>query len=132
MAVNWVEIDRLAQAHHQIDPTSSEEALTRQLRLWWCIKYNRPLKDPLLDSYTLDELAYEYLIWFYMNPEHDPVEKKLKEAQTQSDEDWAREQLRKAAEANKKVAPPKPPEPPPASPAPPIPDLPEISTSFDQ
>lgn len=126
MAVNWVEIDRLAQAHHQIDPTSSEEALTRQLRLWWCIKYNKPFKDPLLETYTLDELAYEYLIWFYMSPDNDPVEKKRKEAQQKSDEDWAREQLTKASQ--KKVDPPKPPDPPPQ----PIPDLPEISTSFGE
>lgn len=30
--------------------------------MWWCRKYNRPLKDPLLLSYTPDELAYEYFL----------------------------------------------------------------------
>lgn len=124
--VNWVEIDRLVQAQQQIDATSSEEALTLRLRIWWCLKYNRPFRDPLLDTYTLDQLAYEYLTWFYMSPDNDPVEKKRKEAQQKSDEDWAREQLTKASQ--KKADPPKPPDPPPQ----PIPDLPEISTSFGE
>jgi hypothetical protein len=126
--VNWVEIDRLAKAHHQIDPTSSEEALGRRLRLWFCIKYNRPFKDPILDTYSIDELAYEYLTWFYLNPDNDPLEKKRKESQSKDDETWVLEQLKKS---QKKVDPPKPPEPTPPA-APPIPDLPEISTSFDQ
>lgn len=27
---------------------------------WWCEYYKRPMKDPLLLDYTLEELAYEY------------------------------------------------------------------------
>lgn len=30
------------------------------LRSWWSKYYNRPLKDPLLQEYTLEELYYEY------------------------------------------------------------------------
>jgi hypothetical protein len=30
------------------------------LRSWWSKTYNRPLKDPLLDTYTIWELLYEY------------------------------------------------------------------------
>jgi Glu-tRNA(Gln) amidotransferase subunit E-like FAD-binding protein len=30
------------------------------MRSWWSKFYARPLKDPLLDSYTLEELLYEY------------------------------------------------------------------------
>lgn len=30
------------------------------LRSWWSRTYNRPLKDPLLQDYTLEELYYEY------------------------------------------------------------------------
>ena len=30
------------------------------LKRWWCQHYKRPYKDPLLDSYTLEELYYEY------------------------------------------------------------------------
>lgn len=128
MAVHWVEIDRLAQAYHQIDPTSSEEALTRQLRLWWCIKYSRPFKDPLLDTYSLDELALEYLTWFYMNPENDPLEKKRNESQLEADAEWARQQLQKIqTEKAKKIQ-----ESEKISEPIPIPDLPEISTNFDK
>lgn len=31
------------------------------LQRWWCKKYNRPRKDPLLLEYTLEELMIEYL-----------------------------------------------------------------------
>ena len=30
------------------------------LQAWWSRTYNRPLKDPLLSEYTMDELYYEY------------------------------------------------------------------------
>jgi hypothetical protein len=30
------------------------------LKSWWSKTYNRPLKDPLLDSYSIHELLYEY------------------------------------------------------------------------
>ena len=30
------------------------------MRSWWSKYYSRPLKDPLLESYTLEELLYEY------------------------------------------------------------------------
>lgn len=31
------------------------------LQRWWCKKYNRPRKDPLLAEYTPEELMIEYL-----------------------------------------------------------------------
>lgn len=30
------------------------------LKSWWSNTYNRPLKDPLLENYTLEELLYEF------------------------------------------------------------------------
>jgi len=30
------------------------------LQSWWSKVYNRPLKDPLLQEYTIEELYYEY------------------------------------------------------------------------
>jgi biopolymer transport protein ExbB/TolQ len=30
------------------------------LKSWWSRTYSRPLKDPLLQEYTLEELYYEY------------------------------------------------------------------------
>lgn len=129
MPVLWAEIDKLVQAYHCLDATSSEEALLRRLRVWWARFYSRPFKDPLLETYTLQELIHEFLTIHYLDVENDPLEKKRKESQLHDDEEWARKQLSKAAaqKAEKKPEPPKPPEPPT-----PIPNLPEISTSFDK
>ncbi len=38
---------------------------------WWCKHYNRPLKDPLLLEYTLEELQIEHLMYCI---EEDPQE----------------------------------------------------------
>lgn len=29
---------------------------------WWSSRYSRPIKDPLLQTYTLEELLYEYFL----------------------------------------------------------------------
>ena len=131
MAIHWDEIDRLVQAH-RVSRTTTEADLIRQLRIWWCIKYNKPFKEPLLDSYTLDDLIYEYLYFFYLDPEHDPAEKIKKEDQFKKDEEWARKMLEKHVQKE----PPKTKEPEPAptetqAPSEPMPESPpDISTSF--
>lgn len=51
---------------------NSEAAQIRFLSYWWSKTYSRPLKDPLLQSYTLEELYYEY-------KEHSEREKAAKE-----------------------------------------------------
>lgn len=33
------------------------------LQFWWMQKYNRPYKDPLLQTYTIEELQIEYLMY---------------------------------------------------------------------
>lgn len=104
--VHWVEIDRLVKAHHREDPTSSLEALERYLRKWWCLTYERPFKDPLLEQYTLDELAYEFLTKHYLKPENDPDKVDTVHQMAQEDEEWAakmvQEELRKMeASANR-------------------------------
>lgn len=38
----------------------NEEQLLLYLQSWWSRTYNRPLKDPLLLSYSLEELLYEF------------------------------------------------------------------------
>ncbi len=38
----------------------NEAAQLRFLSFWWSKTYSRPLKDPLLQEYTLEELYYEY------------------------------------------------------------------------
>lgn len=50
----------------------TEEAQLRFLCYWWSKTYSRPLKDPLLQSYTLEELYYEF-------KEHSEREKAAKE-----------------------------------------------------
>jgi hypothetical protein len=60
---------------------------------WWCTHYNKPLKDPLLQQYTLEELAYEYYLIGEIaafkqelaNREADRIE----EEKLQQAEDWA-------------------------------------------
>ena len=75
---------------------------------WWSNKYNRPLKDPLLLSYTLEELALEYHT-------HEEAEKAAEESRKElSDKieaekeqealDWAdEEEARELAELEGKV-----------------------------
>ena len=48
----------------------TEEKLLLFLQSWWSRLYNRPLKDPLLQTYTLEELLYEF---------YDRVERKAAE-----------------------------------------------------
>jgi hypothetical protein len=38
----------------------TERSQLRFLSYWWSKTYGRPLKDPLLQQYTLEELYYEY------------------------------------------------------------------------
>lgn len=94
-SIHWAEIDRLVLAHHRENPTSSLEALERYLRKWWCVTYERPFKDPLLEAYTLDELAYEFLTKYYLKPENDPD--KIEEAKqvNQEDDEWAARMVQK-------------------------------------
>lgn len=93
-------IIRLAKAHRIEEPFSSYSALERFLKFWWCQTYNKPLKDPILLSYTIDELAYEFFRHFYNKPENDP-NKERKDAQAvNEDEEWVKRELAsiKAAE----------------------------------
>lgn len=90
--------------------------------MWWCEHYKRPLKDPLLQEYTLEELAYEY----YMVNEKDVYREemakdeadKIEEAKLQDEEDWADmmeaqfdEQVEEPKKPEKKEEPPKPVDP---------------------
>lgn len=131
--VNWNEIDRLAKAHRLVDPSSTEETLLRQLRVWYCTTYNRPFKDPLLFTYTIEELAYEYLCHYYLEPEHDPILQIAHELQKTSDDDWILQQLREHQQKQAALPEPAPKEPEKIEE--PVPaafaNLPEISTSFD-
>lgn len=89
----------------------SEEQLLLFLKSWWSRTYNRPLKDPLLLSYTLEELLYE----FYDRIERTKAEEerleqesdKIEEDKDRAAIDWAEQQekLDLAAEAAKSEQP---------------------------
>jgi hypothetical protein len=84
------------------------------LMSWWSNKFNRPMKDPVLLSYSLEELAYEY----YLNIENEKARQerielendKIEEAKEQEDQSWAdaeeqAELERKAKELAQKQVP---------------------------
>jgi len=101
------QIRTVAAANARSD-LSDEKQLILFLQSWWSKTYNRPLKDPLLLSYTLEELLYEF---------YDKIERKKAEQERVNSEndkieadkekevlDWAEEEERKELEALKKEA----------------------------
>ena len=93
-------------AHNARASLADDKQLMLFLRSWWSKLYNRPLKDPLLQSYTLEELLYEF---------YDKVERNLADEERASNaeireeevkdkgfDDWAAEEERKEAEATAK------------------------------
>ena len=82
--------------------------MTLFLKSWWSTTYNRPLKDPLLESYTLEELVYE----FYDKIERQKATQeqtaaeadKMEETKEQEVLDWAEEEEKKELEAMKRAA----------------------------
>ena len=81
----------------------TEEQLLLFLQSWWSRTYNRPLKDPLLLNYTLEELLYE----FYDRIERSKAEEerleqddvKIEEEKDKENEDWAEKMEREELEA---------------------------------
>ena len=55
-----VECIRAIAAYNARADLTTERQMTLFLKSWWSNLYNRPLKDPLLESYTLEELLYEF------------------------------------------------------------------------
>ena len=66
----------------------SEADLERFLRAWWCLRYNRPYRDPLLSEYSLEELIVEYLDVSYRSNPESFKKIKAEEAAKQEDEEW--------------------------------------------
>jgi hypothetical protein len=72
------------------------------LRSWWSKAYNRPLKDPLLESYTVYELLYEYrnkverVKAAELNIEQEAD--KIEDAAVEETLDWVEEEERKEKE----------------------------------
>mgnify|MGYP003344983046 FL=1 len=83
-----------------------EHQLLLFLQSWWSKVYNRPLKDPLLATYTIEELLYE----FYDKIEREKASyerveaenDKIEEKKEQEALDWAeKEEKREQEEASK-------------------------------
>lgn len=94
-------------AEYNARNNNTEEGLILFLQSWWSKAYNRPLKDPLLQSYTIHELLYEY---------HDKIERekaadevteqiadKIEEEKEQDTLDWVEEEERRDREAAEKA-----------------------------
>jgi len=87
-------------------PLDNNRQLELYLKSWWSKIYNRPLKDPLLQSYTLEELLYE----FYDRVERKQAEEKnsgelndrIDGERFKENLDWAEEEELKEIEALKK------------------------------
>ena len=95
------------------------------------------MKDPLLLTYTLEELSYEWLRYIYLQPENDPKKQLEKEIDTDEEDEWIKAQMDKLKQnaASKEVTNPartdvKASEPTETVEIPEIPDLPDISTKF--
>ena len=91
---------------------TSEKQMLLFLKSWWSNTYNRPLKDPLLESYTLEELLYE----FYDKIERRKAAEEMAEAEADKMEeakekevlDWAEAEEQKELEEMKRQAAKKP------------------------
>ncbi len=88
----------MAAANARAD-LSDDSQLLLFLMSWWSKTYNRPLKDPLLLSYTVEELLYEF---------YDKIERRLAEEEQHKQEsdkiednkekealDWAEQEEKK-------------------------------------
>lgn len=86
----------------------TEEQLLLFLQSWWSRTYNRPLKDPLLLSYTLEELIYEFYDRIERNKaEEERLEQesvKIEEDKDKVNEDWAEKMEREEREAEMRNA----------------------------
>lgn len=135
MKLYWDQIQKMARAHHMEEATANIDNFARYLKWWWCRTYNRPMKDPMLEQYTLPELCYEYLRHYYMSPENDP-RKDLEAKKIKEDEDeWIKKQMSAIAQAQATAAPAQVQEEKKAEVEESLQkmaDLPDISTKFDE
>lgn len=114
--VNWAEIERIAKAHHRAVPTASEENIVRFLTDWYCAKFNAPRKDPVLASYTTEELYYEWLRHEYLRTDPDAAAEQAKGAD--DDAEWVKKTLAKIQAEKPRDSEP-------------LDELPDIKTSFE-
>jgi len=86
-------VKAIALVNIQTEPKTLSE-LAVWLKRWWCRHYTRPYKDPLLETYTLEELLLEYYETHFLD---DPKAREAAEAEIRNDiyadddEEWLRE-----------------------------------------
>lgn len=103
--LSLVEAVKTIAARNARASLNNEYYLLLFLQSWWSKTYNRPLKDPLLLSYTLEELIYE----FYDRIEREKAQQesieqendKIEENKEQEALDWAEQEERRELEALK-------------------------------
>ena len=96
------DIRKLAAYNARAD-LDTDEKLLLFLQSWWSRTYNRPLKDPILMSYSIEELLYE----FYDRIERSKAEQerleqedvKMEGDKDKAAEDWAEKMEREEREA---------------------------------
>lgn len=85
---NIVDSIKALAANNARAPLTTEAKLLLFLQSWWSRTYNRPLKDPILLEYSLEELLYEF---------YDRIERqKAAEEQTEQESDKIEEDKEKA------------------------------------
>lgn len=103
-----VECIRAIAAYNARASLTTERQMVLFLKSWWSNLYNRPLKDPLLESYTLEELLYEF--YDKMERQKADSERVIKEADKMEEVkekevlDWAEEEERKELAELQKAA----------------------------
>ena len=92
-----------AIAAHNARNLNTDSEVEAFLKSWWSRTYNRPLKDPLLQEYTIYELFYEYhdkeqrIQASEESLEH--IADKIELEEEQETIDWIEEEERKEKEA---------------------------------
>ena len=98
-----VENIKALASHNARAALNTEESMLLFLQSWWSRTYNRPLKDPLLQSYTIEELLYEFFDRIErQKAEQERIESesdRIEEAKERADEDWAEKMEREELEA---------------------------------
>lgn len=85
-----------------LETLDNNDSLELYLKSWWSSTYNRPLKDPILQDYSIYELAYEFYDKIerknarelHVEQENDKIE----DDKIQQALDWAEEEERKERE----------------------------------
>lgn len=103
-----VDAIRAIAAYNARADLTTEHQMALFLRSWWSSIYNRPLKDPLLDSYSLEELLYE----FYDKMERQKAAEervaqdadKMEAAKEKEVHDWAEAEEKKELEEMQRAA----------------------------